>query len=289
MIIVFNVTFQETPVFVNKAIQVNIVIDDYPEDCPNCFARNNPKLTLCDHLYSSCYIEPDHEKQIGSLKASKQIESVETNASDNDTDNDSDFYMNDLSTPTKNDEKTDPMFIPDQTESPCTPQEKNDEPTQKSIVNEPKYIVFRSCLMQLFSMMICSTCNQNVDTDDINYRSEGTSISVSFTCMNGHSFKWQSQPLILNQPAGYILTTAATVISGGTFATLNNFAKAFNLQFLSSVTFNKIENRLVIPSIDKFWNLQKNISIRNMLGRNLVVMEDVTRLDTVLNTVLTQL
>ena len=135
---------------------MNIVIDDYPEDCPNCFARNNPKLTLCDHLYSSCYIEPDHEKQIGSLKASKQIESVETNASDDDTDNDSDFYMNDLSTPTKNDEKTDPTFIPDQTESPCTPQEKNDEPTQKSIVNEPKYIVFRSCLMQLFSMMICS-------------------------------------------------------------------------------------------------------------------------------------
>ena len=80
-------------------------------------------------------------------------------------------------------------------------------------VDEIKYIVFRSSLLELFTHF--PSCH-NACTGEVAYV-QGTFIAVKQQCSHcEHQRQWTSQPHIKDTPAGNILLSAAILFSGAT-------------------------------------------------------------------------
>ena len=96
----------------------------------------------------------------------------------------------------------------------CSPAKTPDpDPPHK----EKKYIVYESCLMELFER--CAVCTR---LSEVSCKTRGTMVTVEQTC-NYCAQKvrtWRSQPLIRSSPHGNIQLSAACFIGGESFAKL---------------------------------------------------------------------
>lgn len=128
--------------------------------------------------------------------------------------------------------------------------------------------------MFLFKFVVCQTCQSPIDTDDIKTTVNSSCLTAQFTCLNSHTFSWQSQPFIGRQPVRNILMTAATYLSGNNYSTISNFFETLNLKFISRSVFYDIANSYVIQSINTFWIKQQQILLRIMGGKKLCLVGD---------------
>ena len=101
-----------------------------------------------------------------------------------------------------------------------------------------KNIVFESQLHKLFK--ICQHCGSPIDTKFS--KNQGSMVTVTANCLNGHSVSWQSQPLINGTAAGNVLIPAAILFSGNTYKHTEGFARHLNLQFISSSDHHSISS-----------------------------------------------
>ena len=104
----------------------------------------------------------------------------------------------------------------------------SNESANEELENEKKYIVFKSMIDQLFQT--CKTCGSHCEIDEV---TRGSMLIITATCLNNHIFSWRSQPELHGKPAGEILIPAATVITGGTYEPMKQFADGLNLKFVS--------------------------------------------------------
>lgn len=84
--------------------------------------------------------------------------------------------------------------------------------------NEPKFIVFFSMLLSLFTM-VCFKCKKSKPTATMKQR--GTMVIVSQHCpkCGENAFHWRSQPLIFgNYPAGNILLSFGVLMAGASIS-----------------------------------------------------------------------
>ena len=133
-----------------------------------------------------------------------------------DNDSDTHFSFHDLQSSTQTD--TDP------------------ETAEDNHVEEEKYLVFHSCLSQLFKY--CINCREIVS--DVKYSVTGSLVSVTTTCMKGHDITWDSQPILNNHSrVGNLLLSSSILFTGSKFNAMKNFAISLNLKFLSE--------RFIIP------------------------------------------
>ena len=102
------------------------------------------------------------------------------------------------------------------------------ETAEDNHVEEEKYLVFHSCLSQLFKY--CMNCREIVA--DVKYSVTGSLVSVTTTCMKGHDITWHSQPILNNRsPVGNLLLSSSILFTGNTFNAMKNFATCLNLKF----------------------------------------------------------
>lgn len=256
-----------------KEILCNIPVD-YSVDsgCANCYAREHPTIVINDHLYSAKKPKGSDLSKPTTSETNKKHDdmSIDNIVSESEGEIDD---QDEFKTPTKA-YKDDPNYEPSDSDySPVTPQNVQ-ENINSAYVNQTKCIVFLSCLNNLFAMLHCQKCGSPMDTDDTNIHFDGTCLSAKLTCLHGHEFKWRSQPLIGQQPAGNILVTAAACFSGNTFAKLESFSDTLKLPLISKTTYQKIEKDYVIPTIHNFWTQQKDIITRSLSTYDLVVSGD---------------
>lgn len=84
---------------------------------------------------------------------------------------------------------------------------------QRSIYVDTKYIVFETCLLELFAT--CPICKSK---SDVQTHRMGTFVAMSQRCPNcSYLRKWQSQPIVGSTPVGNLLLSAATYFTGGSF------------------------------------------------------------------------
>ncbi|XP_064473783.1 uncharacterized protein LOC135388278 isoform X2 [Ornithodoros turicata] len=81
--------------------------------------------------------------------------------------------------------------------------------TKTSVCDEQKFIVFESCLRQLFQR--CRQCDTSCR---IKLTVRGTLVDVSAECLLGHITTWRSQPHINGFAAGNILLAGAILFNG---------------------------------------------------------------------------
>ena len=127
-------------------------------------------------------------------------------------------------------------------------------------VNGPKFIVFYHSLLALFSLF-CFNCK--AEKPKVKMEQNGTMVTVEQQCPNCciKPFRWRSQPFILGRyPAGNILLSFATLMSGASISKVLLVFRHFGLAAYTSRTFFYHQRIFILPSILQYWgNYQANL------------------------------
>ena len=127
--------------------------------------------------------------------------------------------------------------------------------TEPAKTDEIKYIVFKSCLLELF--MSCVSCHKHC-TGKIAYQ-KGTCIAVRQLCSYcGHKRMWMSQPYIRDIPAGNVLLSAAILFSGATPGKALRLLNHMQVACISDRTFYRHQNRYLEPAILAIWEQKQS-------------------------------
>ena len=120
--------------------------------------------------------------------------------------------------------------------------------------DEPKFIVFYSSLLALFSMF-CFKCK--AEKPEVKMGQTGTMVTVEQRCASCHGskqFKWQSQPCLLGRyPAGNILLSFSLLMAGASISKVLLVFRHFGLAVYSSRTYYRHQRDMIIPSILIYW------------------------------------
>ena len=130
-------------------------------------------------------------------------------------------------------------------------------------VDEPKFIVFYSMLMILFTKF-CFNCKS--DTPFVSVKANGTMATVQQHCKCcGKDYKWHSQPFILGRyPAGNILLSFGTLMAGASISKLLLICKHMGLSVFSARTFFHHQTKFLFPVIIKHWTNCTDTMIRKL-------------------------
>lgn len=119
----------------------------------------------------------------------------------------------------------------------------------KELINTKKYLVFESQLDKLFTL--CPECSAPITSTT--KQKVGSLLSVKYSCINGHSSKWDSQPLINAMPAGNLILSAAILFSGNTYSSISSFSSFCGMSLLSETKFYDIQKLYLWPIINNAW------------------------------------
>ena len=121
-----------------------------------------------------------------------------------------------------------------------------------------KIIVFESQLNKLF---FCQQCGSIVI--EKTKLTQGSMIKITTTCLNGHSNKWHSQPTVNGTAIGKLLIPAAILFTGNTFQHVADFAKYFNVQFVSAHYYS-IQNSHLFSVVHHTWKAEQGKLIQQL-------------------------
>ncbi|XP_067269187.1 uncharacterized protein [Pseudorasbora parva] len=179
------------------------------------------------------------------------------------------------------DEEEEPELHVEPNDSTYNPDSVVTEESELTIEPQPehsenKYIVFESCLRELF--VSCPVCKTKCVVQS---RRRGTFVAFTQLCekCNYHR-QWQSQPMLGSTPLGNLLLSAATYFTGGSFKQLEKIFKAMKLQIMQFVTFRIHARNFIEPTIIHKWNRDQLNLIRQLQQRGNIAVAGDMRADT---------
>ena len=95
--------------------------------------------------------------------------------------------------------------------------------------DDKQFLVFESELCKLWKR--CVMCGATIV--EAAKSTQASLLFVELTCINHHTFPWQSQPLIHRMASGNLLLSSAILLSGATYTKVSAIAEIMNLQFFS--------------------------------------------------------
>ncbi|XP_055020330.1 uncharacterized protein LOC129411969 [Boleophthalmus pectinirostris] len=120
---------------------------------------------------------------------------------------------------------------------------------ERPFSNNTKYIVYESCLRQLFNS--CPVCSMPCEVKGL---CMGTYISFDQHCPHcNYSRDWKSQPVFGSTPLGNLQMSAAIYFTGLSFHQVEKFCKALQLQSFNYDTFRKHARNYLEPAIVHKW------------------------------------
>ena len=123
-----------------------------------------------------------------------------------------------------------------------------------SIVDEIKYIIFKSSLLELFKQ--CTSC-YNECIGEVAYQ-KGTFVAVKQLCSHcGQQRVWTSQPHIKDTPAGNILLSAAILFSGATPGKILRMLSHMKVACISDRTFYYHQSQYLQPAVLSVWKCKQ--------------------------------
>ncbi|XP_056467733.1 uncharacterized protein LOC130406660 [Gadus chalcogrammus] len=135
-----------------------------------------------------------------------------------------------------------------------------------------KYIVYETCLMELFE--VCPVCKR---VCTVKNKVLGTFISVKQLCEYcEYSRIWQRQPLLDSTPAGNLQLSAAVYISGASFFKLQ---RAMHLQIFLYDTFRRHARMFIEPAMVHKWNHSQNVMLQQLSEERKVILGGDMRAD----------
>lgn len=119
---------------------------------------------------------------------------------------------------------------------------------------EPKFIVFFSKLLALFSLF-CFHCKRSGPT--VTMKQRGTMVIVHQYCVScgDNSFEWKSQPMALGGkfPMGNVLLSLAILMAGASTGKVLLIFKHMGLSASSERTFFFHQKNFLFPVVISYW------------------------------------
>lgn len=141
-----------------------------------------------------------------------------------------------------------------------------------------KFIVYEENLKELYRF--CPSCGSPTIGDVHEVQNEGSQLSIHLTCLNGCSYKWQSQPSLCGTKGeGNVVLTAAIFFSGIHFAKFERFAHCLNLKTISEALYYMLRKKYVFPVVEKAWEAEQANVFRDLLSRENIVLVGDGRCD----------
>ncbi|CAH3169104.1 unnamed protein product [Pocillopora meandrina] len=141
-----------------------------------------------------------------------------------------------------------------------TEEDPSDEDLEKDIrvdsdtpgYDEPKFIMFYSMLLQLFTMF-CFNCKGN--SPKARMRQCGTLVKVTQTCSQCHQeYSWKSQPTVLGKfLAGNILSNSGVLVAGASISKVLLVFRHMELCGYSGCTFFQHQRSFLLPAVLLYW------------------------------------
>ena len=140
--------------------------------------------------------------------------------------------------------------------STCSDYEQYDEVEEYSPLKDQKFIIFLSCLEELFGWYRCGYCGEGGASHKLD--TSGTFLAVSFQCR--YCLKttvWRSQPHIGKTPAGNILLSSSIVCAGASATKVIRMLSHMNVASITQRTFFRQQTQFILPSV---WEYDKHAS-----------------------------
>ena len=144
-----------------------------------------------------------------------------------------------------------------------------------SLQFEPKYIVFWSLLMSLFSWIHCPNCGSL----DISYGKlfeQGTQVTIYIKCnscpMKTNQSTWTSQPRVGQFAAGNILLSAAILFSGSSPKKVLRTLQHMGLKSISTRTYHRHQSVVLHPAVNYVWDHHQTAIIAALKDHTRIVL-----------------
>lgn len=128
-------------------------------------------------------------------------------------------------------------------------------------IHERKFVVFESCLRQLFLLcFLClSPCRIFIK------RLFGSYVAIEQRCRHGHKYVWGSQPVHGMMPVGNILVAASIFFTGSSPVRVLNMFRTLRIPVIAFRTYNLMQSSYLIPAVKKVWSDYQNDLLTSMM------------------------
>eukprot|EP00105_Crassostrea_gigas_P041763 XP_019925911.1 PREDICTED: uncharacterized protein LOC109619685 [Crassostrea gigas] len=132
-------------------------------------------------------------------------------------------------------------------------EEQNDIHHDINPAKERKFIVFESCLDNLFTS--CCSCGFPCSMSKTVL---GSYINIKSSCENCNTQrKWESQPTSNSMPLGNLIIAGAILFSGGSAHKFLTLCMHASVQMFSIGTHMKIQSLYLVPTIENVWQREQ--------------------------------
>ena len=140
------------------------------------------------------------------------------------------------------------------------------EPHHEADGTEPKYIVFKSSLVELLSLVHCPCCG-GLDVASTFHKVLGTLLIIHLTCENcGQVTPWKSQPFLGVRPAGNILLSASILFAGASATKTLRVLSHMGVATFSTRSFFHHQKDILCPAVKQVWQIQKTALLSTLLA-----------------------
>ncbi|XP_026081932.1 uncharacterized protein LOC113058347 isoform X3 [Carassius auratus] len=141
--------------------------------------------------------------------------------------------------------------------------------------NSKKFIVYESCIMELFN--VCPVCTRACD---VRTQRLGTFLSVKQWCPRcTFTRHWNSQPVIGSVPSGNLHLSAAVYLSGASFIQIEKVFKAMKLQLFRYETFQRHARAFIEPAVIHHWKATQDVNLQSLSQEEKVIVGGDMRAD----------
>ncbi|KAH6944771.1 hypothetical protein HPB50_004975 [Hyalomma asiaticum] len=116
-----------------------------------------------------------------------------------------------------------------------------------------KYIVFETCLMELFKC--CRVCGAPESAVDI--ATTGTMISATIKCTKNHVTKWCSQPVVQGKALGNVLLCCAILFTGSSRTKVIRLLSVMGVQSLQKTEYFQYQRCYLLAAVEQAWQSQQ--------------------------------
>ncbi|XP_071992171.1 uncharacterized protein [Engystomops pustulosus] len=144
------------------------------------------------------------------------------------------------------------------------------------LANEPKFIIFKSSLHKLLSLIPCQftkSCHSSLT--HVHFKKIGSMLIIDARCTSGHvSTLWHSQPSSNRFPIGNVALASAVILSGSSFLKVSNFFNILNISMISHSTYYRYQRRFLFPTIHHHWLTEKSKVIESLRNTPICLVGD---------------
>ena len=147
-------------------------------------------------------------------------------------------------------------YFPDDSSATTTPASSQASSQEERAWQDPKVIVYESCLKEL--LKICQHCGRPINDTSVTYI--GAMMKVKWDCLGEcDGGTWTSSPELRDgMPQVNLLSAASVLFTGGTITDLLDWTTLMNVKMIRPTTFYDMQKSYLGPAIQDECQLERD-------------------------------